>query len=180
MRRANIAIRVNTGRLARGFAWVVTSPLRYLIILAWIAGAVAAYRYLPGVGLASGGNLGLLAPTNSVALHVEKDSLRLFAFPVLSRTAIVQRDPRGLPAAAQQRVIERALEIDRYTRAHRACQSHCGIAGALPILNTLRLFPSSRERSTTAITYLFFWPSAGLFSRQRLAEQFDSTHQPAR
>lgn len=161
---------VNVGGLAQGFARVVTSRLRYLIVLFWIV-AAAAYRYLPSVSSAQGGSIALLAPAHSRALAVEERSARLFSFPVLSRTLVVQRDPHGLSQAAQERAVLRAVSLDE-GHDHAVAQ----IAGALPIVNTLGLFPASREKSTTAITYLLFKPSVGFFARDRLAERFAQTY----
>jgi putative drug exporter of the RND superfamily len=108
-----------------------------------------------------------LIPQDSRAIQAEIDSFRLFGFPLLSRTLVVQRDPQGLSARAQARVFLRALALNRhrYPNLDR-------IAGALPITNTFRLFPSSRESGTTAITYLFFLPDVGLGTRERLASEF--------
>ncbi len=46
------------------------------------------------------------------------------------------------------------------------------IGGALPVTNLLGRPPLSRERSTTALTYLFFAPDIGAGERQDLAERF--------
>jgi hypothetical protein len=46
------------------------------------------------------------------------------------------------------------------------------VGSALPVINTVGQPPFSRERSTTAITYLFFTPDVGPDERERLAERF--------
>lgn len=45
------------------------------------------------------------------------------------------------------------------------------LRGALPIPNTLGLFPSSREPGTTVLTYLFTPPWAGFSEQYEAAEQ---------
>jgi len=101
------------GSLAGGFARLVTGPARYLIVLAWIGVTIAAYRFLPGIP-DEGGEVGILAPDNSDALRVEQRAYALFGFPLLGRTAIVQRDPAGLSPEAQARVIERAARLNMH------------------------------------------------------------------
>jgi RND superfamily putative drug exporter len=150
----------------RAFAWTVVR-LRWLILLAWIAAAVAATLYLPPLERVEAGAIGDLVPKDTPALKAEADSYRQFGFPVLTRTAIVQRNPRGLPVAAQTRVVLRAVQLT----AGRDPEFR-QIAGAFPITNTLGLFPGSRERSTTAITYLFFGPDVGLYDQAAIAERF--------
>jgi RND superfamily putative drug exporter len=155
-----------SGVLARGFTRLVTGPARYLIVLAWLGATIAAYRFLPGIP-DEGGAVGILAPDNSVALRVEQRSYTLFGFPVLGRSAIIQRDPAGLSAAAQARVVDRAARLN-FHQTPDAGQ----IAGALPIINSRALFPFAREDTTTAITYLFFPPDLSLYTRDGLAERF--------
>jgi putative drug exporter of the RND superfamily len=155
-----------SGFSARAFAWLVVR-LRWVILLAWIAAAVASTLYLPPLEQVEAGAIGDLVPKNTPALKAEADSYRLFGFPVLSRTAIVQRNPDGLSVQAQTRVVLRAIQLTNRTDTEFA-----KIAGAFPITNTLGLFPGSRERSTTAITYLFFDPDVGLYEQGALAERY--------
>lgn len=154
------------GITPRVFAWVVVH-LRWLIVAGWIVAAVAAVSFLPPISQVEAGAVGNLVPKDSPALKAEADSVRLFVFPVLSRTAIVQRNPHGLSTQAQERVILRAVELT--TGRDPQFRS---IAGALPIMNTFGLFPGSRERSTTAITYLFFGPDVTLARQTQLAQQY--------
>lgn len=46
------------------------------------------------------------------------------------------------------------------------------ISGALPISNAFGLLSTGRERSTTAVTYLFFSPEAGLGERDQDAHKY--------
>jgi RND superfamily putative drug exporter len=155
-----------TGPVARAVAWAIVA-LRWVLVPGWIVLAVAATVYLPALGSEQEGPLSNLIPTDAPALQAEARSLREFSVPVLARTVVVQRNPRGLSLQAQARALERALEIDRRTRPDLR-----GIAGAIPLANTLRLLPGSRESGTTVLTYLFFTPDSGLFDQVTLAHRF--------
>ena len=98
-------------------------------------------------------------------------STQLFGAPITPDTMVVQRDPNGLSADEQKRVVGRAVKID----AH-GYPDLLSIAGAVPIINTLGLLPSSRERSTTAITYLYFPARYGFETRNELAHTFARPH----
>ena len=162
-------MRGNSG-LSRHVARVLTSPVRYFIIFIWIAAAVAAYIYLPGISATESGPIGVLAPDNSKAVQVEKDSANLFAVPATSRTIIVQRDPNGLSSDAQQRVIQRASDLTEHNYP-----DYQAIAGALPIINDKPIVPFARESGTTALTYLFFDPGMGIYDRYITAQNFERT-----
>jgi RND superfamily putative drug exporter len=145
----------------------VIARFRWLIIIGWIAGAVAATTQLPSIEDAQTGALGELVPENADALQAEIRAAELFRFPLLSRTVVVQRDPGGLSAAAQARVVRNAADLS----LHRLPGVE-GIAGALPVLNTLGRPPFAREHATTALTYLFFAKDVGRRERQELARTF--------
>jgi putative drug exporter of the RND superfamily len=154
-----------TGRVSRSFAWMITR-LRYPLLAGWVVAAVLAVLYLPGPGHEQASLIGTLVPRDAPALQAEARSFRHFGLPLLARSAVVQRNPRGLPPEAQVRIFERALEVDSRPQAAGK------IAGALPITNTLRLFPGSRESSTTGITYLFFDPDLSLMTQRDLALRY--------
>lgn len=140
--------------------------MRWVIVAAWLAGAFAATTLLPSVAESQTGALGDLVPNEADAIKAEIRSNELFGFPLLSRTVIVQRDPDGLSAAAQSRVALRAVELNR-----NGLEGFDRIGGALPVTNALGVPPFSRERSTTALTYLFYTPDVGSGERQDLAER---------
>ncbi|MEX1141836.1 MAG: MMPL family transporter [Thermoleophilaceae bacterium] len=146
-------------------AWLIVK-LRFLVVAAWIAGAVVATVQLPDIGEAQAGALGDLVPNDADALQAEIRSAEEFAFPLLSRTVIVQRDADGLSPAEQARVVERAAALN--TGDYPGLR---GIAGALPLSNTLGRPPFSRESSTTALTYLFFTSDVHQSDRGRLAQR---------
>jgi RND superfamily putative drug exporter len=157
---------LKVGRASRGFARGVVA-LRFLILPAWIAAAAAAVTYLPSFNTAAASGLGAIVPEHSAAVDTERRSLHEFAVPLLSRIAVVQRDPQGLPLLTQLRAVARAALIDL-----RGDPRAPAIEGAIPLLNTLRLVPGSRESSTAAITYLFADPRLGLYGQQAAARQF--------
>ena len=145
--------------------------LRYGIVAFWIVAAILATALLPSIEEAGTGSLGELVATDAEAIDAEVRSHELFLFPLLSRTLVVQRDPAGLSPAAQARVVRRvaALNAD-------ALPGLEGVAFALAVTNTLGRPPFSRERSTTAITYLFFPPDIGRVGRTGLARRFVERH----
>ena len=77
---------------------------------------------------------------------------------------MVQRDPRGLSAAAQASTVARAVALDRNTFPGLE-----RIGGAIPVLNTVSEPPFSRERGTTAVSFLYFRPDVG--SGERLTSR---------
>jgi RND superfamily putative drug exporter len=157
---------VTPGRVARAYAWTVVG-LRHLIVLAWIAGAVAATLYLPGLGGAASSPLADLVPKDAEATKVAERSTELFGFPLSTDTAVVQRDPEGLPLEEQRRTLLAAREVSERPERDLAL-----ISGALPISNLLGFLSEEGERSTTAVTYLYFSPLAGLEEREEDAHKY--------
>jgi putative drug exporter of the RND superfamily len=154
-------------RAVRAFAGAVVG-LRFLVVLAWIAAALAVTWWLPGLGSGEPLPLGGLIPENAESAQVAQRDAEIFAVPLTTDTLVVQRDPEGLSPAAQARAVARALAVSRAPKQAE------GIQLALPIANTLGLFPSSREHGTTAITYLYFGSEASLSDRVSEAEAFAS------
>ncbi len=147
----------------RAFSQLVVR-LRWLVVAAWIVGAVAATLYLPSLQDAESSRLSDLVPEDAEAVETGRRSAELFDVPVISQTAVVQRDPNGLGVEAQARVAERALEARE--------REDDGITFALPLLNTLRLLPGAREDSTTAITFLFFEGETSIGDETSLARNW--------
>jgi putative drug exporter of the RND superfamily len=165
-----------TGGLARAYAALVVS-LRYFIVAGWIAAVVAAVVYLPPLTQSSG--VTSLVPSGSAAVRAEVTATKLFGEPLDAQAIVVQRAPGGLPASVQAAAVRNAINVDaaylhaagrlaavglrpavRLGAGRVAGGSISGLAGALPIPNTDGVFPGSRERSTTVVTYLYFQPSA--------------------
>ena len=153
-----------TSRFARAVV-----KLRHLIPVAWIAAAVAATALLPTIQEAQTGALGDLVPKDAEAIEAEERAAELFTFPLLSRTVVVQRDPAGLSAAEQARVLRRAAAITSGDVPWLA-----RVAAALPVTNAVGATPFARERSTTALTYLFFRPEVSRRDREIYAERLEA------
>jgi RND superfamily putative drug exporter len=142
-------------RVIRFFVWAVVG-LRYLVVPAWIAAALAVTWWLPGIGSGEPLPLGGLIPKHAESTQVAQRDAQLFGVPLTTDTVVVQRNPNGLSTDKQARMVARAVQ------ASKAPHLPDGIQFALPVTNTLGLFPGSREKGTTAITYLFFGPDASL------------------
>ena len=141
--------------------------LRWVVVAFWVAAAVAVVVALPTIRDAQVGALGDLVPNDAEAIETERRSAELFAFPLLSRTLVVQRDPDGLTAAQHAEALRLAVELNRGTVPVVG-----GIAGALLATNALGQPPFSREDSTTAIFFLFFPGDIGQLGRTSLARHF--------
>ena len=142
--------------------------LRFLVVPAWITAALAVTWWLPGLGSGEPLPLGGLIPENAESAQVAQRDAELFGVPLTTDTLVVQRNADGLSPAAQAKAVARAVAVSRAPKQAE------GIQLALPIANTLGLFPSSREHGTTAITYLYFGPEASLSDRVAEAEAYAS------
>ncbi len=142
--------------------------LRYAVVAAWIGIAVVATTVLPGL-VEGGDDLGFVGLDNP-AVATEVRSFELFGFPLLSRTVLVQRDPDGLAPAAQAKALLRGIGVSQGSYDAEP------ILGALPVPNTLGLFPGAQERDTTVLTYLFLPPSTGFAAQQEAAAAFAREH----
>ena len=80
---------------------------------------------------------------------------------------MVQRGPHRFPLAVQARAARAAAAVDQ-----RRVRGIYGLAGALPVANTAGLFPGSRERSTTIVTFLYFKPGVSLGAQSRGAHEY--------
>ena len=136
-----------TSAVARAYAATIVK-LRLVVIVAWAAVAVLAATHLPLFGSADGPMVQLI-PTDSPALRAMAKSVRLFRIPAGSEFAVVQHDPDGLSPTAQASIVRQAVRTDR-------APDGGALRFALPILNSAKLFPSSRQSNTTAVTFLYF------------------------
>ena len=140
---------------------------RYLIIGFWTAVTIASVTWLPTITQArAGGGVDGFVPADSATVATEIRSFTEFGFPLLGRTVIVQRDPQGLRLLVQAEAVQRAVDVTEGEYPQILL-----VRGALPVPNTLGLFPGSREAGTTVLTYLFTPPWAGLSEQYRAAEQ---------
>ncbi|MGH2833531.1 MAG: MMPL family transporter [Solirubrobacteraceae bacterium] len=127
--------------------------VQLLVLCAAVAGVVWIGLTLPPLAGESRNAADSLVPNNSSALQAERMSAERFAFPLLTRTLVVVRNPHGLPTARQASLIALAA---RLSLGHLS--GYREIAGALPLLNSLDGPPFAREHSTSAILYLYFRP----------------------
>ncbi|NUO61547.1 MAG: MMPL family transporter [Hamadaea sp.] len=147
------------------YAWVLVA-LRWVVVAFWLVAAVAAVRLLPAVG-PGGEDLSQLVSAGNPAVQTEMRSYDKFGFPLLSRVAVVQRDPRGLPLDVQAKAVSRAKAVSEGQYADVQ-----PILAAVPITNEKKLLPGSREDGTTIITYLFTRPDVSLAEQVEAADQF--------
>lgn len=171
MRQLHQSVRVHAGRISRTFAAMVCSPLRYVIIILWLALAAAILTHPAATGPEESASRALPVPRSAPPVQAEISAARLFGLPILARTILVQRAPKGLSLRAQKRVVTRAVRVSRGKDADLP-----GLVAAFPILNDLKLVPGSREAGTTAITYLYFRPTLTLRDDDRLAETLEHNH----
>jgi RND superfamily putative drug exporter len=155
--------------LLRAYAGVVVG-LRWPIVAAWVAAAVASMVYLPAVGQ-GGSDLEQLVSADNPAIRSELRSFDKFGFPLLSRVAVVQRNPAGLPQETQAKAIQRARAVSDGTYADAA-----PIRAAVPIMNALGLFPGSKEDRTTIVTLLFTDPKVTFIDQVAAAKRFVASH----
>jgi RND superfamily putative drug exporter len=149
--------------LAQAFATIVVR-LRWLVVALWLAAAAAATLWLPSLQEAESASLADLVPEDAEAVRAAERSAELFSVPLTAQTAVVQRDPDGLSEDAQARVAERAVTA----REERGDS----VSFALPLVNTARLVPGSREDATTAITFLFFEPGSSIGDETQIAREW--------
>jgi putative drug exporter of the RND superfamily len=140
------------------------------VVAFWLVVVSGVVAYLPGIG-DTGGDLSQLVSSNNPAVRAELSSLNTFGYPLVSRVAVVQRDPHGLPLSTQARAVQRAAAVDR-----GEFHDIAPIAGAVAVPNTLGLFPGSHESGTTVITYLYTTPDVNLADQYEAAQKFAAHH----
>ena len=93
----------------------------------------------------------------------------------------MQRAARGLTSSAQAAAVRNAVNVDtgHATGAGAGNSQIPGLAGALPIPNTGGLFPASRERSTTVITFLYFRPGTSTAAQTAAGDLYASRYASA-
>lgn len=144
--------------------------LRWFIVAFWLVAVGASVAFLPPLG--SGGNdLEQLVSSANPAVQSELRSNEAFGFPVLSRLAVVQRNPGGFSAETQAKAVTRAREV-----SEGAYPDVKPIVAAVPVINTLGMFPGSAESDTTILTLLFTDPRATYADQLGAAERFVANH----
>ena len=153
------------GRGAGGYATALVRG-RWAVVATWLGLVVVGLLLLPPAG-SSGGSLSDLLPSSSAALAAQERSLRSFDVPLSTGTVLVIHDPAGLHPLTIADIALYAAATDQRLSGLSAPYPTDRVLGALPIINP-------RDR-TTAITFLYFSPSAGLGEQQRLAQEY-ATH----
>jgi RND superfamily putative drug exporter len=139
---------------------------RFAVAVGWVVLVAAALAWLPSVEEAQSGSLGDLVPLGAAAITAEERSAELFAFPLSSRTVVVERDPSGLSVARLANAARRAAEVNTDRLEIRDAEAAYGITNAVPGL------PFARERNTTALTALLFSLDVGPRGRTTRAENY--------
>jgi RND superfamily putative drug exporter len=145
-------------RSGRAIVW-----LRFLVVPAWIAATVLALTHLPSAFEAEAGELGSLLPRSSSALEVERKAIETFGLPLLSRTMVVAREPRGFSAA-------QASSAARYIAATDRSEGS-GAVKAVPLADAPGVLGAGGA-VTTIVAYLYLDPALSEDESQESAERF--------
>lgn len=166
--RRDTAGRAAEAGWARRYArW--TMRWRWVIVACW---SVLLAAVIWGPAVPSGGNdLASIIPEDSAAIQAEIRSVELFGFPLSSRTAVVQRDPRGLSVFVQAESVLEALAVNQRT-------PRPPLLGAIPLTNAIPMGSQMTERNTTVLTNLFMDPGSSFDSQQRAAERYVADNLP--
>jgi putative drug exporter of the RND superfamily len=147
---------------------------RVVVVVGWIAAATVVAIGLPTLGEAQSDGLGQLVPADSRALEAEELSAELFAFPLSSRTVVVERSPEGLSAGQVADTARRIRDVNRNLIPHVHAE------GAYGITNAVTSLPFARERSTASLTYPLFVIEFSQALRVRGAEAYVRAIEPPR
>jgi putative drug exporter of the RND superfamily len=145
--------------------------LRFLIVPAWIAGAIWASLGLPSIFGAEANDLGSLLPSDSKAIEVEERGIEVFGLPVLSRTIVVahqQGDFTLDQGKAAARFIARVDGVPERRAELRA----------VPLLDAPGLLESKRLGSTLVV-YLYVDPALAEAEQVQAVDGFASELQQA-
>lgn len=126
--------------------------LRWPVVLGWCAVATAAWFLLPPLST-TGGGLDDLTTADNPALLAEAQAARDLGLPLLSRVAVVQHDPDGLPAAAVRAAVRSAADLAR--------QPTDTLFAAVPVPAAAPV-PAVRRPGTTVVTFLYPQPGVRL------------------
>ncbi len=133
---------------------------------------VAATQLLPSLTAVGGGLSGLLG-TESEAVATQVAAIERFGLPLLSPTAVVQRDPGGLDPYLLADSALRAAEVVQ--AAVQGTNPTGPLQLAYPVVNTPLLFPGAAEQNTTIVTYLFIDPAVDLAGQAAITRDYAAT-----
>lgn len=150
-----------TSAFARFIVWA-----RIPLVVGWLV-VTAAAMSLPTLEEAQTGALGQVVAADSDALAAEQAAARLFAFPLASRTIVVERSDSGLSDARL------AAAVVRIAAANRgSLDVEHPPAGAYGIANVLPGLGFARERGTTTATALLYGPEFNQAERVTAAREY--------
>lgn len=143
---------------------------RWWVLTVVALATVAALQFLPGLAAVGGGLAGLLG-SQSDAVAAQVAAIERFGLPLLSPTAVVQRDPDGLDPYLVADSALAAAEVVQAT-ATGVERPDDRLRLAFPVVNTPLLFPNAAERDTTVVTYLFIDPAVGIGGQGELTRAY--------
>ena len=162
VRRVDRASSVVFSGLGRGYRFIVTT-LRWVVVVAWVAGAIAVTVLVPYQPDTSGSNFSDLLPANSPIFKVEQRILAEFRVPLLSGTTVVVHQADGLTLLTRADSVLWALATTQDTLQAGTPPKPGTIAAAIPV-------PTGRTDVT--VTYLYVAPGTGLRDEVQLADRY--------
>jgi RND superfamily putative drug exporter len=145
--------------------------LRFLIVPAWIAGAIWVSLSLPSIFGAEANELGSLLPSNSEAISVEEKGIEVFGLPVLSRTMVVANQPGDFTLSQGKAAAHFIAGVDETPEGSAQMR-------AVPLLDAPGLLESKRLGSTLVV-YLYIDPTLSESEQSDAVDGFASELQQA-
>ncbi|GLZ53392.1 MMPL family transporter [Actinomycetospora sp. NBRC 106378] len=172
----------------RGFAAATTRGWWAVLALV-VVGVWLAVTQLPSLASVGGDGGVSFVGEDAPAVEAQARALQIFGLPVLTRIAVVQRDPDGLSPEAVNRAVRRALDASQPALAGRPAPP---LLFALPLVDGVpanlpagiapdsealgRAFdtlpPPGARGPTTVVTYLFTDPTANPYVQQQVARDY--------
>ena len=137
--------------------------LRHVIVVGWIAAAVAMVLTLPGLGASVGAPRSPTTPRRWPRSRVG-GGLRS---PLISRAQVVVSRPGGLSGAEQAALARFALDVSR-----RRVPGLEEIAAAAPLTSAGGIAPGAREGPASMLTYLAFADPTSIARQTRLGRDY--------
>jgi RND superfamily putative drug exporter len=150
--------------LGRGYRFTVTT-LRWVVLLAWVAAAVALTVMVPYRPDTTGSNFSDLLPPDSPVFKTEQRILTEFRVPLLSGTTVVVHQPGGMNLLTRADSVLWGLATTQDTLQASSPPKPGTVAAAIPV-------PTGRSDIT--VTYLYVAPGTGLRDEVQLADQYAS------
>ncbi|MEO7752331.1 MAG: MMPL family transporter [Terracoccus sp.] len=147
-------------------AWVFKR--RWAIVAGWLV-VLGGLFLVPPLG-SGGSELASIIPLDSPAIRSELRSIEEFGFPLSSRTAVVQRDPKGLDVFVQAESVLDGLSVNQDKELPYP------LLGAIPVTNSVRLMGPESEANTSVLTYLFMNPTSSFASQREGAQRYINTY----